>query len=390
MIKDTSGFSIIELMVAMIVFLFAIAATSQVFVPMLTQFKQQSTISETQMESIVGLEVLRRDVESAGYGLPWVIPPDVTTGTYAEAAAATTAPIPAPSTYNDAPNPPRAVLSGDNAGLIGTDYLVVKAMSVALNDTSVKWTHVIGQGGGVSEVGKRPSPQDDLVANDRTIVMIPSRGGANERILVSNGVGVYTVQFSDPFDNTYSPATEGDKYLVYGVADDTAATLRMPFNRADYYIRDLARAAVMPKRCAANTGLLMKSVINHADGTRTGSSFPLLDCVADFQVTYFLDTDEDGDVDWPPSDDISGMTAEDIRNQVMEIRVYIVSHEGRKDATNDFSLGGARTNLSTAEVFGSNSRTLNFADLKVLVGDPDYKYYRWKLYTLVVRTKNMR
>ena len=71
MVKRQEGFSLIELMITMVVFLLAIAAASNVFTGLLTQFKQQSKIAETNIEGAVGLEILRRDLESAGYGVPW-------------------------------------------------------------------------------------------------------------------------------------------------------------------------------------------------------------------------------------------------------------------------------------------------------------------------------
>jgi hypothetical protein len=118
------------------------------------------------------------------------------------------------------------------------------------------------------------------------------------------------------------------------------------------------------------------------------------------QVKYFLDTNGDGNIDWPPVDDIAayltaaGYTpaqqAEQIRNQVKEIRVYIVAQEGQKDWNYDFSMNGTRKFLSTLVLSPNynvdhNSSTVYFADLSTLVGDPEYKYYRWKLYTIIAK-----
>ena len=91
--QKQSGFTMVELLITMGIFVLAIAAISGVFIPLLSQFKQQSRAAETQIEGIVGLDILRRDINSAGFGLPWEIPSGVT---YQEAANA-----PA-NTYNDA------------------------------------------------------------------------------------------------------------------------------------------------------------------------------------------------------------------------------------------------------------------------------------------------
>ena len=71
--RSEAGFTMVELMVTMVVFVLAIAAASQIFTKLLTQFKQQSKIAETNIEGIVGLDLLRQDIEHAGLGLPWNI-----------------------------------------------------------------------------------------------------------------------------------------------------------------------------------------------------------------------------------------------------------------------------------------------------------------------------
>jgi prepilin-type N-terminal cleavage/methylation domain-containing protein len=385
MIKRESGFTLVELLITMAIFVLTIAAASGIFVPLLTQFKQQSKIAETQIHGLAGLDMLRRDMEQAGFGLPWVIPESIS---YQEASNSTTAPIPAPNTYNDCSgsspcNPPRAILSDNNvAGLGGSDYLVIKSTSVATNDAAMKWTQVVKTAAGNS-VRVWGWNIEDLNTGDRVIVMIPSRGFTNQRILVNDGAS-YFVQFDAPsFPGQFSPATENDLYLIYGVDPDTA--LRMPFNRADYYIRRVAGTNI-PQSCAPGTGVLMKSVINHADGQR-GPGIPLLDCVADMQVIYGFDNDGDGDFE--PSvggstdnygDDITGLTAQEIREQVKEVRVYILAHEGQRDTT--YTYPDSTINL------GGDVGFNNPYDLSANI--TNWQNYRWKLHTLVVKPNNLR
>ena len=136
MLKREDGFSLVELLVTMAVFVFVMAAASTVFTGLLTQFKQQSKQAETNIEGIVGLEIMRQDIEGAGYGLAW-------NGfvTYSEAAGD-------PFGFNDAPtDAPRAIISKNNATFSGsnsifggTDYLVVRSVTVARNAASDKWT----------------------------------------------------------------------------------------------------------------------------------------------------------------------------------------------------------------------------------------------------------
>jgi hypothetical protein len=203
-----------------------------------------------------------------------------------------------------------------------------------------------------------------------------------------NNATYYTTFSSGGLSAPFSPSKSDQTFIIYGVND---GSLRMPFNRADYFVS----TQNVPTKCAPNTGVLRKSVLSHTDGTFTGGALPLLDCVADMQVTYWLDTDGDGKINWPPVDDISALDAQTIRNQLMEIRVYIVAHEGQRDMNFDFSMNNTRPLFFTAkEQLTSgpvgNTRDIPFVNLKNLVGDPDYKYYRWKLYAMVVKPQNLR
>lgn len=368
-----AGFTLVELMITMVVFVLVIAAASQVFTGLLTQFKQQSKIAETNVEGIVGLEILRRDIEQAGYGLPWVVPAGVN---YQEAVTG----------YNDSPsNPPRAILSGNGTGFNGSDELIIKATNVARSEASSKWTYL-----STGNVVKEWTPDTErLVTSDRVIVLSPG----TTRTLVLSGTS-FTTRYradTDPdslFDASFAPPDNTETRIVYGItppASPVATALRMPFNRADYYIS----TSNVPQMCASNTGVFSKNVISQADGSRA-DNLPLLDCVADMQVDFWLDTDGDGDIDWPPSDNISALTAQQIRDRVKEVRVYIVAHEGQRDVNYDFSMGGTKEFLSATEVLDTNSRTINFVNLKTQIGNPDYKYYRWKLYTIVVKPTNLR
>ncbi len=398
-IKKQSGFSLVELLITMTVFVITIAAASSIFVPMLTQFKQQSKVAESQVERIVGLDILRRDIEMAGYGLPWVLPAGVN---YQEAVVNAVTPW-VDRDYNDGPptnptrgtelagnsNPPGAIRSGNNVGLNNSDVLVIKASSVATNDASSKWTYVAGAVGGGSIVNVWGSPVEDLNNGDRVIVMIPMRGTANQRMLVNSG-GNFSVQFdAAAFPVAYSPSTEHDVYLIYGVDPDT--DLRMPFNRVDYYVRRPPGPAPddMPPRCAGNsTGVLYKAVVNQADGLFT--EIRLMECVADMQVLYGWDVDEDGDFEpWVGGstdaylENINDRMSFEVRERLKEVRVYILAHEGQRDQGYNFS--GFNGGCSTCVLVGEFGMGSNF-DLAVI---PDFREYRWKVYTLVVKPANL-
>lgn len=376
--QKQSGFTMVELLITMGIFVLAIAAISGVFVPLISQFKQQSRVAETQIEGIVGLDILRRDINAAGYGLLWAFPAGVTI-TYQEAANE-----PAKA-YNDAlTGIPRGILSGNNITatdiLTGTDYLVIKATNIAPNDAAPKWTDgILRSVGTIPVIRSWGSTVEDLNTDDRVIVLNPQ-----SRTLSTDGTS-FTAQFNlDDFPDAYFLARDVT-YIIYGV-DTPGAALRMPFNRADYFIYTIG----VPVRCAPNTGVLTKAIVSQADGTLTSGATPLLDCVADMQVDYWLDTDADGNINWPPSDNISGLNAKQIQDQLKEVRVYIVAHEGQQDPNFDFSQNNTREYLTALESLGTNSRTLTFTNLKTLIGDLAYKQYRWKLYTIIAKPRNLK
>ncbi len=394
MIKREDGFTLLELMITMIAFVIVIASVSSIFLGLVNQFKQQSKIAETSLEGLTGLEILRQDMEQAGYGLPqnvtgiadgdgdgnlWDELPN-----YLEATGAASA-------YNDAPqNAPRAIFSGNNIGLNNSDYLVIKSTYVARNDASKKWTtlRTVGTRTWVPDRENVNKNDDGTLNNNvRVITIAPGSTDANSQTLVS-GAAAFSTTFASVTAAPWQPTDPNETRLVYGI--DPSTNLRMPFNRADYFITtvDSDGTNITPQRCAPNTGVLVKAVVPHDDGN-FDDFMPLLDCVADIQVDFWLDTDADGNINWPPSDNISGLTAQQIREQLKEIRVYIVAHEGQRDVNYDFSMNNTREDLSTLEVLGGNSRTITFVNLKTIIGDPDYKNYRWKVYTIVVNPNNL-
>lgn len=406
MIKRENGFTLVELMITIVIFLLVIAAASQVFTGLLTQFKQQSKIAETNIEGVVGLEMFRRDLESAGYGLPW----EWTHAAASDEAINDGDTAHDDTAYNDtaANAVPRALVSGNGSGAGGSDILVIKAVNVATNTASSKWTHLFA---GNTVTIWTPST-DNLVTNDRVIVIRPG----TTRILALNGTE-FTARYDaansriNLLDGTaagssnFVPADNTETRVVYGITSPAApvtTALRMPFNRADFYIRRPA-APNMPSRCADNTktgftpgtltGNLYKATVDHAAGGLT--ELPLLDCVADMQVVYALDNDENGAFQSGVggdaySDNLVGLTAENIRNRVKEVRVYILAHEGQRDPNYTYPTNP----VYVGEALVGGGRNFDFTNPDGVAGTADaitdWQNYRWKIYTLVIKPKNLR
>jgi len=253
-------------------------------------------------------------------------------------------------------------VSGDNTALNGSDYIVVKAVNVDSDTVAHTWTRL-----GPGTTTRNGLSGTRFNNGDHAVVYDPS----DQSLVVQSG------SFDLTWPNTSAFAPTGSTYLVLGVS---STTLRMPYNRADYYITNgtspYATGTSVPARCAPGTGVLVKAQVRHADGAL--NELPLLGCVVDMQAIYRLDTDGDGSID-TNSEDISGLTASAIRTQLREVRLYILAHEGQRDP--DFTYPNASVyvgEFGLGRVFSLSSNVT------------DYQAYRWKLYTLVVRPETLK
>ncbi|MHB1012355.1 MAG: PilW family protein [Desulfobacteria bacterium] len=357
--RRNAAFTIIELMIALAIVMVVLYAAINFFIVSVRQYKVQTKITETNVEGVLGLELFRQDLESIGFGLPWnnLAPYTERTGVNAAIVALT-----------DSPNAPRAVVSVDNAAFTvnNSDYLVIKSARVGMSDAAGKWTTL------TKPDNKRTwTPAgENLADSDYVIVLALGSTDANRRSLVNPG------PFYTQFNNTagFVPVEPYSANIVYGI--DNVQPVR-PFNRAEYYIDNTA----VPQHCAPNTGVLVKAVVAHDASGTTPTLLPLLDCVADMQIVYGLDTDLDPatDLAWT-SDSLATLfpagptAAADIRAQLAEVRVHILAQEGQRD--------DSYTTPSNSIFVGSQGAGRNF-DVSA------YRNYRWKQYSIVVKPRNL-
>ena len=386
--KREDGFTLVELIITLTMTMLFLTAVSTIFTNLLTQFKQQSKIAESNIEGLVGLEIMRKDMGGAGYGLPW----DLQTINYNEAVDDSNTPWD-DTTMNDAPNPPAALRSRLKVSMnASSDVLSVKSVSVAQNSASQKWTQLA-----LNNIKKNGLSGDSFVNTDLVTVLYATSdaNGLPTRVLIHDkaatpkwgvayantgplapgpdpGVGLSTITSVYPeigATNTLSV------FVIYGIDPGTStATLRMPFNRADFYVR--TPNTNFPTQCATGTGILYKGVISHSDGKL--NELPLLDCVAAMHVTFALDVNNDGNLTY--SEDISGLTAADVRAQLREVRVYILAQEGQRDLAYSYTYPGDKVKLAAPPDSGP-SRDIDMTKIT------NYQNYRWKQYTFVVRPR---
>lgn len=363
--KQQRGFSLLELVIVMGIFVIVIFAASQMFVSILFDFKQQGKIAVSNIEGIVGLEMMRRDIEHAGYGLflSWQSGIPIN---YIEVAAGNAA----GAALNDAPTGvPRPIVIGPDAGHNQSDRLAVKAVNVSANNSSERWTYLYNAPT-LSTHSWTPA-SENIPLSDFVIVTFPVDTVQRYLVTLSTLSTAFTTSYANILSFNNAP---GGASFVYSVDPNTAP--RMPFNRADFYI---ASYTTRPATCAQGTGVLYKAVVDHATGNYK-PIMPLLDCVADMEVAYRYVGHSDG-----LADDISqtGPADATTANRIREVRVYILAQEGQKDRNYAYPVQKPRVG-DAGGVMGTTGKEF---DLGAYI--TDWQNYRWKLYTLVVKTINL-
>lgn len=369
--QNTKGFTLIEMIVVMAIFVTVLAVAGRAFNVVLQNATIQSKTAETSIEGVLGLEMMRKDVACAGFGLPWSFE-GVSSINYDEVVAAEVI----ASQFNSTPNIPLAVAAGNNLApgdrnllLDGTDYLVIRASNIGLSEAAQRWTYMYFSG--TVKPDPVPAvvwPKNNLNPDDRVIVLrTDTTEGFTKEMLIRNG------GFSTTFSSlsSFEPTEPSVIHYIFGVDD---GDLRMPFNRADYFVR-FPGAANMPDRCAPNTGTLFKATVNHVGGRLR--TMPLLDCVADLQIVYQLESTDSGSM--TSTDVLTGLTPQDIREQLKSMEVYILTHEGGRDRNVNYP--NQNIQVGPAGI----GRDYN---LQTTIGDA-YRDYRWMVYQISVKFSNL-
>ena len=417
------GMTLVELMVGLAIVMLIIGAAGTAYLKLLRTYSTQGRLAQSYMANLTGLEMLRYDIEMAGFGLPAILGAGAT---YSEASDGSV-PYYNPADLNDSPaTPPRAIAHLDNAGANGSDVLAIKssAANVFNNPTGRKW----------SMITNAPNPQAPANTNFKVKLwgvtvrdpVMDFTTGDYFIILDNNGVlqppsgawGCYTfnsstwnagyyVNTTSAPNNIPSPATGAQVFYIYGLdnAGNNGGGHRMPFNRVDYYL-DNTIAADIPSSCASDTYILYRSTIDQQTGKLDKT--PLVDCVKDFQVAFGLDPSGGANplqkIVW--QENLVGLNASQIQRQLREVRVFVLFQEGLGDIgrTADFRFSGY-LNLGDQDIANSldpdnyPSNTFQQWSVSPLPGNaqlskfspttqPDIQY-RWKIIEMAVKPMNL-
>ncbi len=334
--KNKNGISLIELLVVMAILALILAALFKSYILVLKQHVQQSEISTADISDIIGLELLKKDITMAGFGLPY------TTNGFNEAESDSKY-KPDPSDLNCNSSAPRAFsFSNDNnTQANNSDVLVIRSTVAAINN-------VTGQWGIVNSTGYTSFSPDNGTSGYFSLLNINYR-------------------FIGYTDDIKNKKISNDVLFAFGLTSNISKQPRMPFNRVDYYLK---KPNILPKRCLPTTYELYRATINQSDGYRDPQ--PILDCVKDFQVSFFVN---DGvNKKWQSYLPVS---AKDIREQVKLVKIFILYQLGSFDSSYTYPF---------------DNITLGDSDtgpLHTVVLTNKEKHCRWHIIILTIKPLNL-
>ena len=381
------GFTLLELVVAMSLFLVVLAIAGKSFDRIYSLSSRFTKNEETSIEGAIGLEVMRHDLEQMGFGLPWsFLNPALTYNESIDSVG---------STLNDATSAiPRAFVGVDTSSGYFGNYIGIKGASVGTSKSSQRWSYIPFNNVSTA-TGKLSQPiawpTNNLQTTDKVVVVRSNFNDPTDDHLLLDSGGVFSSPYSATFASAFLPTSDQQTHMIYGI--DTV-TPRMPFNRADYFITvpNSTTTGSLPQFCAPSTGVLYKGTVNHSDGSY--SYTPLLNCVADMRVVLGWDTSDQGNansvnayssvtgttVTGASVGDITGYlsTAKGVREHLKMVKVYILAQEGKVDP--HYTAPSTTINVcNDDEVSLANQYVLSAAQ----------SHYRWRLYRIVARPKNL-
>ncbi|HIJ79893.1 MAG: prepilin-type N-terminal cleavage/methylation domain-containing protein [Desulfobulbaceae bacterium] len=277
------GFSLVELIVVMFIFSIIMIASGTTFQRVLFGVKSESKSVESNLDKLVGAELIRLDLEHTGFGI----------------ARNTVTP---PIAWNETGVSPTH-----------TRQLTLRSTLNNSNQTTLGW-QVINCTSTIASIASQSVAGWDTVGQNNIVLLDENENFIQNTTLGSNcpAIGLYTAY---PYDAGTATGCAGQycNQITYSLGGNAPAT------------------------CAPNTRNLIRTVGG-------GGGDPIINCVADMKVLFDLDSDGDGDIDTGAGTANLPGTTSLIIDQVKNINVYILFQIGQREQdfvfSADTTLGG--------------------------------------------------
>lgn len=298
------GFTVVELMVALVVMLVLMAATFAAMQAFTRSSAQKMAINKLTLTRNSNLSLLRLDLMHAGYGID-----------SSEAGLA----------WDGTRLTIRSTLNNLNTDTMGWVF-------VDCPNTSTSWSSSILVDGRMNS------------SNNALTFLTPQKG--------------YVGSVATASDNC--PATGELVGYPYDTASSNNCTTGI-CERIDYQLSSSQTVEL----CQPQTRNLLR--IDY----RPGANYvPILNCIADWDLRFDLDTDGDGVVDATKQNSFTDP------HQVKLIHIYLLAQNGRFDPDYNFS---GNTTAGGIEVDG----------VTLTLPNSNFKNYRWKVVQFTVETPNL-
>ena len=324
------GFTLIELLIAVFISILVVMALHETYTNLFKGYKTTSMTAESQIESEISTEIIRIDLEHAGYGI----------------------------SDDEAKLPIEVSIPGDT-------LYIRSVVNLSRSNTS-SWILVNCAAPNNCDVVSNP----DNVDLNNTFLFLKVDVSANKTRLVYQG------------ESNYSAIGASGAFIGFLYPDaSNGCTVQKC-----YEIRYLLSNSTLDT-CHQDTGSLLRQVNDSNTGV------PVLHCVADWKVTFDLDINGDGVIDSTERDrNFMGMdkdgdgsvSREEIKAVLRKVNMYILFHEGGRDR--EFIFSGASSCSSGGGMCvnaGSNSNT------ELSLPTTDYSKYKWRVIKISVKPTNI-
>jgi prepilin-type N-terminal cleavage/methylation domain-containing protein len=411
--KWQSGMTLVELMVSLAIVLLVVVAATAAYLKILTSYKSQGAVSQNFMQNLTGFDLIRYDLQMAGYGLP----ASISGFNYTEATAPNTytgyQPPYDPSGLNESSlgitgGPPHAfaVLNGAGAGAVGENTLSGNISAVLAIKSAVANINSASGHFGVLSTSGLDTSATNLVTGDHYI-LIDAAGVLQQ----GSAPGVW----DNTFNSGAPPAALGSGLLGFLYGLNTSSIGAMPFNRADYFLDNQN----LPSYCAPGTFELYRGYVNQTTPVNAGDpqvgqlvATPLIDCVEDFQVAFGIDPSGAGTspILWQSDltqtyiglmDSSTLMTPPQLQQFLREVKIFILYQEGRGNVSTSTGIGSSGT-ISLGDTATATTGLTNNIHLNPLGGNtftpgdpavaatcPQCTQYRWRVKEIDVKPMNL-